>query len=181
MAVAHMLILGLGGLLVLVPIVLHLLMRPKPKVIKFPALRFVKEMHSSNQRSLNLRHWLLLLLRCLVLLAVAAAFAKPSTVSSAFGNWLGVGVGGLLCLLVIPILIYALVWSKPANLPLSIIAGAILALLITYTGYTLKSATSEDSSHILADQQAWSITPRGCRFAEKTKRYWKRRRNRHFG
>ncbi|MCP4079746.1 MAG: hypothetical protein GY743_05820, partial [Planctomycetaceae bacterium] len=141
MAVAHMLILGLGGLLVLVPIVLHLLMRPKPKVIKFPALRFVKEMHSSNQRSLNLRHWLLLLLRCLVLLAVAAAFAKPSTVSSAFGNWLGVGVGGLLCLLVIPILIYALVWSKPANLPLSIIAGAILALLITYTGYTLKSAT----------------------------------------
>ena len=154
MAVAHMLILGLGGLLVLVPIVLHLLMRPKPKVIKFPALRFVKEMHSSNQRSLNLRHWLLLLLRCLVLLAVAAAFAKPSTVSSAFGNWLGVGVGGLLCLLVIPILIYALVWSKPANLPLSIIAGAILALLITYTGYTLKSATSEDSSHILADQQA---------------------------
>ena len=64
MAVAHVLILGLGALLVAVPIVLHLLMRPKPQVITFPALRFVKEMHTTNQRSLNLRHWLLLLLRC---------------------------------------------------------------------------------------------------------------------
>ena len=50
---------------------------------------------------LQLRLYLLLqvsftkLLRCLLLLAVAAAFARPSTVSSAFGNWLGVGLGGV--------------------------------------------------------------------------------------
>lgn len=154
MAVAHILILGLGGLLVAVPIVLHLLMRPKPQIIAFPALRFVKEMHTTNQRSLNLRHWLLLLLRCLVLLALVAAFARPSTVSSAFGNWLGVGLGGLLCLLVLPILIYALIWSKPANIALGVVTAGILALLVAYTGYTFLAATSEDSSHILADQQA---------------------------
>ena len=154
MALAHVLILGLGGLLVGIPILLHLLMQPKPKSYKFPALRFVKQMQSSNQRSLNLRHWLLLLLRCLLLLVLAAALAKPSTVSSAFGNWLGVGIGGVLSLLVGLLLMYALVWSKPANLPLAIVVGLVLALLLSYTGYTLRSAISKDSRHILADQQA---------------------------
>ena len=154
MALAHVLILGLGGLLVAIPIVLHMLMQPKPKAYQFPALRFVKEMHATNQRSLNLRHWLLLLLRCLLLLAVAAAFAKPSTVSNAFGNWLGVGAGGVLSLLVGLILVYALIWSRPSNIPLALVTGMILALLLAYTGYTFRSATSKDSRHILADQQA---------------------------
>ena len=154
MALAHVMILGLGGLLVGIPILLHMLMQPKPKAFKFPALRFVKEMQKTNQRSLNLRHWILLLLRCLLLLVVAAAFARPSTVSSAFGNWLGVGIGGIFSLLAGLLLIYALVWSRPANIPLAIVVALAFALLVTYTGYTLRSATSQDTSHILADQQA---------------------------
>ena len=154
MALAHALILGLGGLLIGIPILLHMLMQPKPKAFQFPALRFVKEMHQTNQRSLNLRHWLLLLLRCLLLLVLAAAFAKPSTVSSAFGNWLGAGLGGILSLLVGGLLMYALVWSKPANIPLALIVGLVLALLLAYTAYTFRAAVGEDTSHILADQQA---------------------------
>ena len=154
MALAHALILGLGGLLIGIPILLHMLMQPKPKAYQFPALRFVKEMHQTNQRSLNLRHWVLLLLRCLLLLALAAAFAKPSTVSSAFGNWLGVGAGLVLSLLVGGLFLYALLWSKPANIPLAVVVGLVLALLLAYTGYTFQAATSKDTSHILADQQA---------------------------
>ena len=154
MALAHALILGIGGLLVGVPILLHMLMQPKPKTYQFPALRFVKEMHKTNQRSLNLRHWLLLLMRCLLLLAVAAAFARPSTASNAFGNWLGAGVGGILSLFTGGLLLYALVWSKPANIPLAIIVGLIFALLLAYTGYTLKTALSKDGGNILTDQQA---------------------------
>lgn len=153
MALAHMLILGVGGLLIGIPILLHMLMQPKPKALQFPALRFVKEMHQTNQRSLNLRHWLLLLLRCLLLLALAAAFAKPSTVSSAFGNWLGTGLGAVFSLLVTGLLLYAVVWSKPANIPLAMIVGLILAMLLAYTAYTFRAAVSEDTGHILADQQ----------------------------
>ncbi len=154
MALAHALILGLGGLLIAIPIILHLLMQPKPKALQFPALRFVKEMRQTNQRSLNLRHWLLLLLRCLLLLAVAAAFARPSTSSSDFGNWLGLGVGAVLSLFVGLLLLYALLWSKPANIPLAFIVGLVFALLLAYTGYTMRAAFNTEAKHILADQQA---------------------------
>ncbi len=154
MSLAHGLILGLGSLLVGIPILLHLLMQPKPKHFAFPALRFVRQMHRTNQRSLQLRHWLLLALRCLLILALVAAFARPSTSSAAFGDWLSVGGGGLLSLLTGLLLLYALVWSKPANIPLAMVVGAVFALTISYTGYMVVAAFSKDTGRILADQQA---------------------------
>jgi hypothetical protein len=53
-----------GGLLVCVPVVLHLIMRQRPKQLIFPALRFIQQRRVANQRKLQLRHWLLLGLRC---------------------------------------------------------------------------------------------------------------------
>ena len=41
MALAHFLVLGLGGLLVGIPILLHLLMKPKPKSFQFPVVLFL--------------------------------------------------------------------------------------------------------------------------------------------
>ena len=52
-----------GTALVAVPIVLHLIMRRKPRYLEFPALRFIQKRHDTNQRRLRLRHLLLLLLR----------------------------------------------------------------------------------------------------------------------
>ncbi len=154
MALMHGLILGLGAVLVGVPILIHLLMQPKPKQYKFPALRFVRETHRTNQKSLRLRHWLLLLLRCLLILALAAAFARPSTALPAFGNWLTFGAGVLLCILVGLIFVYSIVWSKPPNVPLAVVLAAILALVLSFTGYMGFTAINQDTSHILADQQA---------------------------
>jgi len=85
---ANLGILGLGGLLLLVPIVLHFLMRPKPKDIVFPALRFLKARQQSNTSSLRIRHFLLLLMRCLLIGLVALALAGPSVASADYGNWL---------------------------------------------------------------------------------------------
>ncbi|MGI9517584.1 MAG: vWA domain-containing protein, partial [Pirellulaceae bacterium] len=154
MALTHAFILGFGALLIGIPILLHMLMQPKPKPLQFPALRFVRQMHSTNQRSLQLRHWLLLLLRCLLILALVAAFARPSTASSAFGNWLGFGGGALMSVLAGLLLLYALVWSRPANIPLALVVGAVLALALAWTGYTAASALSQNTKHVLADQQA---------------------------
>ena len=67
-----------GTLLVGVPIVLHLIMRQKPKRIEFPALRFVAKRHETNQRRLRLRHLLLLLLRAGAIALLALALARPS-------------------------------------------------------------------------------------------------------
>ena len=64
-----------GGLLAAVPIALHLLMRPKPQSMVFPAVRFVLNRRESNVRKLQLRHWLLLALRCLIIVLLALSLA----------------------------------------------------------------------------------------------------------
>lgn len=71
-----MLLLGAG--LVAVPIILHLIMRRKPRQLEFPALRFLQRRHETNQRRLRLRHLLLLLLRAAAVALIALALARPS-------------------------------------------------------------------------------------------------------
>ena len=44
-----------GTALVALPIVLHLIMRRKAKLMEFPALRFVRKRHDANRRRLRLR------------------------------------------------------------------------------------------------------------------------------
>jgi hypothetical protein len=67
-----------GSALIAVPIILHLIMRRKPKLLEFPALRFIQKRHDANQRRLRLRHLLLLLLRAGVIALLAFALARPS-------------------------------------------------------------------------------------------------------
>ena len=67
-----------GASLVAIPIVLHLIMRRKPRHLEFPALRFVQERHDVNRRRLRLRHLVLLALRALAIVLFAVALARPS-------------------------------------------------------------------------------------------------------
>ncbi len=154
MAVTHAAILGIGGLLLAIPVVLHLLMQPRPRPLVFPALRFVEEIQRTSRRRLQLRHWVLLLLRCLVLAAVVAAFARPSTTSAAFGDWLQMGTGGLLSILCGLVFVYAVFFSRPANVPLALIVGAVLALLLAWTGVSAAAAFGKSSGHVLANRLA---------------------------
>jgi len=63
--------------LALAPVIIHLMMRTKPRRIVFPAMRFLKLSERRTQRSWRLRHLLLLLLRMLIFLLIALAFARP--------------------------------------------------------------------------------------------------------
>ena len=67
-----------GAGLVVIPIILHLIMRQRPKLLEFPALRFIQKRHDTNQRRLRLRHLLLLLLRAAAIALLALALARPS-------------------------------------------------------------------------------------------------------
>ncbi len=67
-----------GTLLVAIPIALHLIMRQKPRWFEFPALRFVQRKHEVNRRRMRLQHWILLVLRMLVIALLAMALAGPS-------------------------------------------------------------------------------------------------------
>lgn len=67
-----------GAGLIVVPIILHLVMRRQPKQITFAALQFVKKRQQANRRRFNFRHLLLLALRCLLIAGIAFALARPT-------------------------------------------------------------------------------------------------------
>src|SRR5437016_10840861 len=73
----------LGGLILVgVPILLHLIMRQKPKQLPFPAFRFLRQKARINQRKIRLQHILLLALRMLLIAALCLALARPRLASS---------------------------------------------------------------------------------------------------
>lgn len=67
-----------GLLLMAVPLILHLLMRAKPKKLLFPALRLIQNRKRTNTRRMRLRHLALLLLRMAVIALLAFALARPA-------------------------------------------------------------------------------------------------------
>jgi len=67
-----------GAALVAVPIVLHLVIRRRPRRVEFPALQLVRQRHEASRRRLRLRHLLLLALRIAAIALVAMALARPS-------------------------------------------------------------------------------------------------------
>lgn len=52
-------------------------MRREPRLLEFPALRFIKQRKSTNQTRMQLQHWLLLALRCAAIALLAFALARP--------------------------------------------------------------------------------------------------------
>jgi hypothetical protein len=75
----------LGLVLAAVPVILHLVMRAKPKRLEFPALRLLKARRPSNARRMQLRHLLLLLLRALVIAVLVLAIVRPSLPAARYG------------------------------------------------------------------------------------------------
>jgi hypothetical protein len=74
-----------GLLIAVLPVILHLVMRARPKRIEFPALQLLLARQPSNARRMQLRHWILLLLRMLVLAVLVLAIARPSLPAARYG------------------------------------------------------------------------------------------------
>ncbi len=95
------LLFGLG--FAAIPVLLHLLLRAKPKRLIFPALRLIQQNRRQNVRRMQLRHLWLLLLRMLVLALIAFGLTRPSLPAANYSlvwyEWtallaiLGIGVG----------------------------------------------------------------------------------------
>ncbi|WP_417847513.1 BatA domain-containing protein [Thalassoglobus sp.] len=61
-----------------VPVILHFLMKQKPKRLLFPALQLIVQRKRQSVRRMRLKHFWLLLLRVLVLIIIVLAIARPS-------------------------------------------------------------------------------------------------------
>lgn len=154
MAWANFVLLGLGGLLLAVPIVLHFLMQPEPKELPFPALRFVKKSEHRNRSRMRLRHLLLLLLRCLLIALLTLALAGPSVASQEFGNWLtlgGIGFSGF----VVGLILAASMWmAKQRNMTLVAILGILFLAHLIYGGWSAFKLLNSSSVQLIGDSQA---------------------------
>jgi hypothetical protein len=81
-----------GFALVSIPVILHFLLKARPKKYLFPALRLIRARRTHNVRRLRLRHIWLLLLRMGVLALLVMAIARPTLPAANyhpnFGEWL---------------------------------------------------------------------------------------------
>ena len=66
----------LGALAVSVPLLLHLLHRPDRRRVAFPALRYLLRTEKEHARTIRMRQWLLLVLRCAVVVLATLAAAR---------------------------------------------------------------------------------------------------------
>jgi hypothetical protein len=154
-----------GLVLVAVPVVLHLVMRQKPKRLVFPALQFVRQRRDVNRRRLRFRHLLLLLLRCLAVIAVLAALARPKVPSLLVGNVILLVVGGVIAALVTLLAVVALIEKKPAWMSASLggLSGVLLLLLLFFAWRTFRAGSENpigDQSEPIAAVLVFDTSPR---------------------
>lgn len=64
-------------LLGLIPVLLHLLLKAKPKKLIFPALFLIRNRQKQNVQRMRLKHFWLMLLRVLVVVSLVVAVARP--------------------------------------------------------------------------------------------------------
>jgi hypothetical protein len=86
-----------GGLLVAIPIIIHILNRRRFKIQQWAAMKFLLEAMKRNRRRLKFEEWLLLAARCALLGLLGLALARPlgcdnSTVAALAGQKLGLHV-----------------------------------------------------------------------------------------
>lgn len=60
------------------PLILHLVARRQPPTLPFPAVRYLQQVTREHQRRLKVQHWLLLLVRTLLILTLVLAAAGPT-------------------------------------------------------------------------------------------------------
>ncbi len=71
-------LLAWGLAAIAVPIIIHLLLRQRPKPVPWAAMRWLMAAHREASRKWKLTNWLLLFLRCLVVALLALAVARPA-------------------------------------------------------------------------------------------------------
>ncbi len=101
---------GLG--LAAVPVLLHMMLRARPRPHLFPALRLLEQRRRHNRRRMRLRHIWLLLLRMALIALVVLAVARPKLPAADYWpQWPG-EILGLFVACLLPAMIYLIVMRR---------------------------------------------------------------------
>ncbi len=71
-----------GAAAMALPILIHLFLRRRQKPIEWAAMELLRRAVQQSQRARRVERWILLVLRCLALLLVGLAIARPATVTA---------------------------------------------------------------------------------------------------
>ena len=82
-------LMGAGAAATSIPIIIHLLNKRKFRIVIWAAMDFLLAAQRRNARRLRFQRWLLLALRCLALLVIAAGIAQMILSSTVLGGMLG--------------------------------------------------------------------------------------------
>lgn len=148
--------LGAAGL----PVLIHLLGRPKPLPHRFPALRFILRSQRSSARALRLKHFLVLALRIAALVFIALALARPICGGPTFSAC-GVALGAVVAALAL----WALFSREYAAGALGLLL--VLALYLSFPGQAANAPPVLRGDYVLVMDQSMSMSyvePGGMRF-----------------
>ncbi len=73
----------------LAPVVIHLIHRRRYQREPWAAMDFLLAAHQTTRRRIQLQHWVLMAVRCIVILLVGATVARPYSAHSALGSAVG--------------------------------------------------------------------------------------------
>lgn len=152
MAFANLSVLAVGSLLMGIPILLHLMMKKRPRHQVFPALRFLHQRQQQNKRQMQLRNWLLLALRLLAVGLLALLFARPSVDSASMGYWLRALLLGVLTPIATVAWLYSWMLKRGRVLTTSLAVVTIMlaAGLLYFAGQAVASLADSE----IGDPQA---------------------------
>jgi hypothetical protein len=138
---------GLG--LAAVPILLHLLSKKQPKRIAFPALRFVRQTAVVAERGWRIRHWLLLVLRVLLLGLLAFLFAGPRVHGDMLATAVSLGMVIILAVLATFAALLAVASRRPRRviIPAATVAGVLWLISL---GWTIQTALGGKAAPVQA-------------------------------
>ncbi|MEQ1828091.1 MAG: VWA domain-containing protein, partial [Pirellula sp.] len=134
----------LGGIIAVIPVILHLLGRKQPKAIVFPAIRFVRQTAVHAQRGWSIKRWLLMALRVLVILLLALALAAPRVQSGMYATYLMILLVVILAALATAAALTA--YGTRLSWRATVTAGAIAAVLWIVGGSWLSAALLQKQS-----------------------------------
>src|SRR5215218_5005838 len=76
----------LGAAAISIPVALHFFYRARYKPLPWAPMKFLKEAIEQTSRRLKFQEWILLLLRCLAIILLALAIARPGSENASLSN-----------------------------------------------------------------------------------------------
>jgi hypothetical protein len=131
----------IGALAAGLPVLVHLVRRTRAQKLQFPSLMFLRKIEQKVVRRRKLRNLLLLALRCLALLLLALAFARPYLTNNAAAATTASSASSVILLDTSASMRYADVFERARNAARNVISNASadeqVALVTFAQGYDI--------------------------------------------